>query len=69
MLANFDITLIDHIIVSGRYYRPVFEGETRENKFAAVTPFTYGSRVASTGIRVCEPAVAADIQYSDIDGE
>ena len=27
MLANFDINLIDHIIVSGRYYRPVFEGE------------------------------------------
>ncbi len=69
LLANFDITLIDHIIVSGRYYRPVFEGETRENKLAATTPFTYGSRVVSTGIRVCEPAVAADIQYSDIDGE
>lgn len=64
-LANFDITLIDHIIVSGRYYRPVFEGETRENKFAAVSSFSYGSGIAPTGIRVAEPSVAAGINYSE----
>ena len=63
-LANFEITLIDHIIVSGRYYRPVFEGETRENKFAAAPSFSYGSG-APTGIRFAESAVAAGINYSE----
>jgi DNA repair protein RadC len=68
-LANFDIKLIDHIIVSGRYYRPVFEGEMRENKLAATVPFSYGSFTTQTGIRVGEPSVAAEIHYSEIDEE
>jgi DNA repair protein RadC len=63
LLANFDITLIDHIIVSGRFYRPVFEGEVGENKFAAPNSFSYGEKIAPTGIRVCETKAAADIAY------
>ncbi len=63
LLANFDITLIDHIIVSGRFYRPVFEGEMGENRFAASKSFSYGERIAPTGIRVCETKAAADIAY------
>lgn len=69
LLANFDIVLIDHIIVSGRYYRPVFEGETRENKLVSAPNFSYGNGKVSTGIRVGEPAAAADIRYSDISVE
>ncbi len=63
LLSNFDITLIDHIIVSGRFYRPVFEGEVGESRFAASKPFSYGEKVLSTGIRVFEPAAAANIPY------
>lgn len=63
LLANFDITLIDHIIVSGRYYRPVFEGEVGENRLASSNPFSYGEKTLTTGIRVSEPVVAADILY------
>lgn len=63
MLANFDITLIDHIIVSGRYYRPVFEGEVGENRLASSNPFSYGERPLTTGIRVSELVAAADIPY------
>ena len=69
ILMNFDITLIDHIIVSGRYYRPVFEGEARENKLAAPISFSYGSQPAPNGIRVGEPTAAADIYYSEIEEE
>ncbi len=64
-LANFDITLIDHIIVSGRYYRTIFEGKSGENKFAAGGSFSYGSSTVPTGIRVVEPSVAAGINYSE----
>lgn len=63
LLANFDITLIDHIIVSGRFYRPVFEGEVGENCLASPTPFSYGERSVATGIRVSESIAAADIPY------
>jgi hypothetical protein len=63
LLANFDITLIDHIIVSGRYYRPVFEGEIGENRFAAPKKFSYGEKILPTGIRICEPKAASDIPY------
>jgi hypothetical protein len=63
LLSNFDISLIDHIIVSGRYYRPVFEGEIGENKFAAPKSFSYGDKILPTGIRVFEPKAAADVHY------
>ncbi len=63
LLSNFDIALIDHIIVAGRYYRPVFEGEMGENRFAAPKPFNYGEKVVPTGIRVYEPKAASDIPY------
>ncbi len=63
LLSNLDITLIDHIIVSGRFYRPVFEGEIGENRFASPIKFSYGERVLSTGIRVSEPQIAAGIAY------
>lgn len=66
-LANFDITLIDHIIVSGRYYRAIFERIGGENKFAAGGSFNYGSSSTATGIRVVEPSVAAGINYSEND--
>ncbi len=66
-LANFDITLIDHIIVSGRYYRAIFEGRSGENKFAACGSFSYESGTIPSGIRVVEPSVAAGINYSEND--
>lgn len=69
LLSNLDITLIDHIIVSGRYYRPVFEGETGENVLASSKPFSYGDRSANSGIRVFEPMAAADIPYKGIKEE
>lgn len=66
-LANFDITLIDHIIVSGRYYKAIFDGQSGENKFAAGGSFNYGSSSITTGIRFVEPSVAAGINYSEND--
>ncbi len=63
LLSNFDITLIDHLIVAGRYYRPVFEGEVEENSFAAPISFNYGEKIVPTGIRVYEPKAASDIPY------
>lgn len=67
MLANFDITLIDHVIVSGRYYRPVFEGEARKNRLASHIPFSYGSNNDPNGMRFCERAAAASIRYSEVE--
>jgi len=63
LLANLDITLIDHIIVSGCYYRPVFEGQEKENHLAASKVFSYGERGIANGIRVSEPQVASDIPF------
>ncbi len=67
LLANFDITLIDHVIVSGRYYRPVFESEVGKDRLAANAPFSYGKAVSSTGIRESEPAAASGIGYTGLD--
>ena len=59
-MANFDIKLIDHIIVSGKYYRPIFEGEKAEHRLAAPINFSYGEAVSSNGIRVCNIATTAE---------
>lgn len=63
LLSNLDITLIDHIIVSGRFFRPVFEGDTSENAFAAPIKFSYGERPFADGVREAEPMAAAGIPY------
>ncbi len=63
LLANLDITLIDHIIVSGRFYRPVFEANVGENRLASAISFSYGEKLSQSGIRVFEPHVAAGIIY------
>lgn len=33
LLDNVDITLVDHIIVSGKYYRPIYRGDVTEHKY------------------------------------
>ena len=63
ILSTLDITLIDHIIVSGRFFRPVFEGDTSENAFAAPIKFSYGERPHADGVREAEPMAAAGIPY------
>ncbi len=63
LLSNLDITLIDHVIVSGRFYRPVFEGEEGENCFASPIKFSYGDRVLANGVREAEPQAASGIPY------
>ena len=69
VLKNLDIHLIDHIIVSGRFYRPVFEGEVGENKFAAKPKFSYGSVKSKDGIRYSDVAAAASIMYQGLGEE
>lgn len=63
LLATLDITLVDHIIVSGCYYRPVFEGNEKVKRLAASKNFSYGDRGDVNGIRVFEPRVASDIPF------
>lgn len=63
LLSNFDIALIDHIIVSGRFYRSVFQGKDGENKFAASTSFSNGVNEIQMGINVSGPKAASDIPY------
>ena len=43
LLYNVDINLVDHIIVSGKYYRPIFQGETKENALASSVIVTEGN--------------------------
>lgn len=43
LLYNVDINLVDHIIVSGKYYRPIFQGETKENALASSVIATEGN--------------------------
>lgn len=63
LLGNLDITLIDHIIVSGKFYRPVFEANVDEKRFASPISFSYGETLLPNGIRVSEPHAAAGIIY------
>lgn len=63
ILLNLDITLIDHIIVSGRFYRPVFEEEADANDLASSEDFSYGEKSAAGGIREAEPLAASGIPY------
>lgn len=69
ILGNLDINLIDHIIVSGRFYRPVFEGELGENKFASKPKFIYGNATNKDGIRFSDSKAAASIMYKGLDEE
>ncbi len=50
LLSMLNIRFIDHIIVSGRFYRPIFEEQTMECKFASSKKFTYG-KATESGIR------------------
>lgn len=68
LLSGVNINLIDHIIVSGRYYRPIFEGELGENTLNSPVNFTYGPKPDATGIRIAEDLVAAaDVPYKGND--
>lgn len=59
LLSSVGINMIDHIIVCGRFYRPVFEGEEGEKNFASPVKFSYGIKPDHTGIRVAEGYIAA----------
>jgi len=63
LFSTLDINLIDHVIVSGRFYRPVFEGELGENKLASKNTFSYGKASLANGVRVFELKVASNIPY------
>lgn len=63
LLSNLDITLIDHIIVSGRFFRPVFEGDEREERLASSTKFSYGDRPFANGVREADLQAAAGVPY------
>ena len=63
LFSTLDINLIDHVIVSGRFYRPVFEGELGENKLASKNTFSYGKASLANGVRVFELKVASSIPY------
>lgn len=62
LFDNLDIVLIDHIIVSGRFYRPIFEEKLGENKFASPKRFAYGASTLS-GIRTSELIAASDVPF------
>jgi hypothetical protein len=60
LLYNVDINLVDHIIVSGKYFRPIYQGELYENNLL--------SPVMVTRVRSFSPdneigRAAADIPY------
>ena len=59
-LKTFEITLYEHIIVSGRFFYPVFEGEVYENE-PVPKPFSYGKAFLSKGVRLDDPDPAGDI--------
>ncbi len=63
MLENLDILLIDHVIVSGRFYRPIFEDKTGEVKVSASKRFTYGDSTES-GVRLANLIVDSDASFS-----
>ena len=63
MLSNFDISLIEHIIVSGRYYRPMLENEINENNLASPYSFSYGKKELPDGVRVFDIKAASGIPY------
>ena len=67
-LKTFEITLIEHIIVSGRYYRPMFEkSDAVEAKLAASINFDYGSCDNDEGIRTGDPDEAVEKNLIDND--
>ena len=63
LLMGMDINFIDHIIVSGKFYRPIFEGEVRENNLASPVNFSYGENGDFMGIRSFEDRAASPIMY------
>lgn len=65
-LGILDIHLIDHVIVSGRFYRPVFEGAVGENRFAAKPKLHYGQADSNNGVRYSEPLAAASVMYKGL---
>lgn len=68
LLAAFDINLLDHVIVSGRFYRPVFACDKMgENKLAAPSGFKHGTNGAPTGIGLGEPDQVPELCLSESD--
>ena len=66
LLSAFGISLVDHVIVGGRYYFPIFEGEARENKLPVPKAFSYGNRTENSGVRLGDPDAAFGIPCFDI---
>ncbi len=63
LLGNLDILLVDHVIVSGRFYRPVFEDITGEKKLSSTKKFVYGQKTV-TGVRSADLVAASDVPYN-----
>ncbi|MBO5701851.1 MAG: DNA repair protein RadC [Clostridia bacterium] len=63
VLKGVGIDLIDHVIVSGKYYKPIFGGLLGESHFASRANFAYDPNLDSNDIREADLAVAADVPY------
>ena len=66
VLKGVGIDLIDHIIVSGKYYKPIFGGFLGESQFASRANFAYDPNLDSADIGEACLAVAADVPYKGI---
>ncbi len=54
LLDKLDIYMAEHVIVSGRFYRPVL-GKDNEKKLAAASiPFKYNGEAAPDGVRIAD---------------
>ncbi len=63
LLFDVNIKMIDHVIVSGRFYRPVFENDPFEKQLASPLPFSYGASSDPEGVRAAELLAASDTGY------
>ena len=63
VLKSVGIDLIDHVIVSGKYYKPIFGGKLGESQFASRVNFAYDPNLDEGEIQEADLAVAADIPY------
>jgi DNA repair protein RadC len=63
VLKGVGIDLLDHIIVSGKYYKPIFGGVQGEVQLASKANFDYDPNLDNKDIREASLAVAADIPY------
>ena len=62
LLSSMGIELVDHIIVSGRFYRSAFAGDICEDQLTASANYTYGKGL-DDGVGIADDLVAANISY------